>query len=349
MAVETLFRSQDFPPAEVFGQWCEVVNRVLMPCRVATQRPEAFCGELKLLNLGSVQITSLRDAPLTVIRDWVHVRRADPGAYCLSFTLRGTMLIECRREQSAAAPGGWMLFDTWHPGSITKLDVPTGTRWDYGARQRAATRSDADLPAHVMLHVPRDCLPLPHDVVEPVLGRSLPPTGGAGTLLARLLTDALARGDEFSADEAVHVGRAAADLAAALLARVCGAEEAPGPESRTRALVSRITAFIECNLANPSLSPAAVASAHHISVRYLQQLLQGTGASPSALIRRQRLERCRADLEATHTHERPVHEIGARWGLSDATQFSRAFRAMYGMPPGQYRAAHRQQSIPRQP
>jgi AraC-like DNA-binding protein len=36
-----------------------------------------------------------------------------------------------------------------------------------------------------------------------------------------------------------------------------------------------------------------------------------------------------------------VHEIGARWGLTGATEFSRAFRSMYGMPPAQYRASRR--------
>lgn len=220
MAVETLFRSQDLPAAEVFGQWCEVVNRVLMPSRVATQRPDTFCGELKLLALGSVQITSLRHAPLTATRDPVHVRRADPGLYCLSLTLDGTMVTECRREQSSAAPGGWLLFDTWHPGKITKLDLHEHPEWDRGL---------AGVPAHVMLHIPRNYLPLPHRFVDPLLGRSLPPAGATGALLARLLTDALAFGDEFGQDEAARVGQAATELAAALLARACRAEDALAP------------------------------------------------------------------------------------------------------------------------
>jgi AraC-like DNA-binding protein len=192
-----------------------------------------------------------------------------------------------------------------------------------------------------MLNIPRNLLPLPHRYIDPFVGHSLPPAGATGALLARLLTDALARGDEFGPDEAAHVGQAAAELAAALLARACRAEQTLTPESRARDLVVRITAFIEGNLADPALSPAAVAAAHHISLRYLQRLLRSAGASPAAWIRQRRLEHCRADLEATHLRERPVHEIGARWGLTDAAEFNRAFRSRYGMPPGQYRASRR--------
>ena len=339
MAVETLFRSQDFPPTEVFDQWCELVNRVLMPSRVATQWPETFRGELRRLTLGNVLITSLRHAPLTATRDLVHVRRADPGLYCLSLTLRGTMVMDCRREQTTALPGGWMLFDTWHPGKITKLDLREQTEWGNVRGRHPATRGDGAVPAHVMLHIPRDRLPLPPRFIDPLLGRGLPPTGPTGALLARLLTDAVARGDELGHDEAVHLGHAAADLAAALLARACRAEEALAPETRALELVGRITAFIESNLADPRLSPATVAAAHHISTRYLQRLLKDAGTSPAAWIRQRRLERCRADLEANHPHVRPVYEIGARWGFTDATEFSRAFRATYGMPPGRYRAS----------
>jgi AraC-like DNA-binding protein len=32
--------------------------------------------------------------------------------------------------------------------------------------------------------------------------------------------------------------------------------------------------------------------------------------------------------------------VGARWGFRDAATFSRAFRATYGLPPGEYRAVH---------
>jgi AraC-like DNA-binding protein len=50
-----------------------------------------------------------------------------------------------------------------------------------------------------------------------------------------------------------------------------------------------------------------------------------------------RLERCRADLTDPRLRGMAVHAIGARWGLGSPADFSRAFRAAHGIPPGDYR------------
>jgi AraC-like DNA-binding protein len=50
-----------------------------------------------------------------------------------------------------------------------------------------------------------------------------------------------------------------------------------------------------------------------------------------------RVERCRADLTDPRLEGMPVHAIGARWGFRSPADFSRAFRAAHGIPPGDYR------------
>ncbi|MBO0832730.1 MAG: helix-turn-helix domain-containing protein [Actinobacteria bacterium] len=49
------------------------------------------------------------------------------------------------------------------------------------------------------------------------------------------------------------------------------------------------------------------------------------------------MERCRRDLSDPALTERPVAAVAARWGFTSAADFSRAFRAAHGMPPGEYR------------
>ncbi|MET8678043.1 helix-turn-helix transcriptional regulator [Streptomyces sp. NPDC004647] len=56
-------------------------------------------------------------------------------------------------------------------------------------------------------------------------------------------------------------------------------------------------------------------------------------------IRLRRLEQCRRDLHDPALCARPVSAIAVRWGFRDAAHFSRTFRATYGVPPGEYRAA----------
>jgi AraC-like DNA-binding protein len=158
-------------------------------------------------------------------------------------------------------------------------------------------------------------------------------------ILARYLTSiATAIGNaEVGEREAKRLGEVALDLAAATLAAQVDAEDQLGPETRRQALLARIEAFIEHNLGDPDLTPTVIAAHHHISLGYLHRLFQPRELTVAAWIRRQRLERARADLADLRLRARPLHAIAAQWGFRHAADFSRAFRAAHGLPPGDYR------------
>ncbi|PYC79541.1 hypothetical protein C7C46_14400 [Streptomyces tateyamensis] len=101
----------------------------------------------------------------------------------------------------------------------------------------------------------------------------------------------------------------------------------------------RPAAFIQRNLHDPELSPSAIAGAHHISVSYLHRLFtqESQGETVAAWIRRQRLEKARRDLADPALCTLPVHAVAARWGIPRAADFSRGFRAAYGLSPTEHR------------
>jgi len=113
-----------------------------------------------------------------------------------------------------------------------------------------------------------------------------------------------------------------------------------GPRAHRRLLRERVRAFIEAQLPTPDLSPATVAAAHHISVRYLHRLFDDEEQSVAGWIRRRRLDRCRADLLDPSLAGRSVAATAARWGFTSASHFNRLFRNAYGLPPGEYRQAN---------
>jgi AraC family transcriptional regulator, positive regulator of tynA and feaB len=84
-------------------------------------------------------------------------------------------------------------------------------------------------------------------------------------------------------------------------------------------------------LADPNLSPALLAGELHVSVRTLHRAFAAVGESAAAYIRRQRLERARAELAAAGRPD--VSQVAARWHFADSSHFIRAFRKQYGDTP----------------
>jgi AraC-like DNA-binding protein len=92
----------------------------------------------------------------------------------------------------------------------------------------------------------------------------------------------------------------------------------------------------------PSLLPLSRSRLGQLAaVRSLQQLFHDEGLTVAGWIRRRRLERCRRDLTDPALASQPVAAIAARWGFSSAGDFSRAFRAVHGLPPAEYRMSAR--------
>ncbi|CAM5724386.1 hypothetical protein SANTM175S_04325 [Streptomyces antimycoticus] len=85
--------------------------------------------------------------------------------------------------------------------------------------------------------------------------------------------------------------------------------------------------------------PAAIAAHHHVSVRTLHLLFHSEPETVSARIRRRRLEHCHADLTDPRLRRRSISAIAARWGFLRPADFSRAFRAAYGVAPRELRQA----------
>lgn len=159
----------------------------------------------------------------------------------------------------------------------------------------------------------------------------LPPLGNgpAVRLLARYL-DVLA--EELSVPEADEAtARTAADVALELLRAAVEPGIPDGRAALREALRADVRRHIRLRLQDPALSPESIAKAHAISLRSLHSLFEDTGESVAALVRRSRLEHCRADLERTDGGS--VTDIAFRWGFSDAAHFSTVFKREYGITP----------------
>jgi AraC-like DNA-binding protein len=127
-------------------------------------------------------------------------------------------------------------------------------------------------------------------------------------------------------------GEQALDLLAVALGTRLGLAASPG-EAHRRA----IRMHVERHLGDPGLTPASIAAAHALSLRYVHRLwAQESSETLGRHILRRRLERCRADLP---DGRRTVTEVAFAWGFRSPAHFSRAYRAHFGVPPSEHRQA----------
>lgn len=309
----------EVPAGDRFDWYSDVVSSEVMPAALSCERPAEFRGEAAVLDLGEIRASRFSLSPLRSRRTAAMIRRGDPEEYQLALLRQGATSLSQHRSECTVGAGDLMLWDTSRPSDN---QMPAG-----GGEVRAT-----------ILMLPRDVLPLPTQRLDQVLARRIPGDRGTAAVLASFMASLETHGAECTPEELRRLGAVAVDLAAACLAQQSDADDLLPAEARTRALVRKVHAFIEHNLGDPELDPAAVAAHHHISVRTLHQLFHGQGEGVHARIRRRRLERCRADLADPALRNRPVGAVAARWGFSGPVVFSRSFREAYGVSPTEFRA-----------
>jgi AraC-like DNA-binding protein len=313
LASVTQSRSGDLAVREGFQRWSDVVNGFI-PTVLSSPRAEDFRASVRALELGPLWATVQAASTVHSRRTNATIRRLDPQSWLLTLVTHGRLGIDQYGSRALLAAGDLMVVDTSHPYHM----------WAQ-ATDQAGT---------VMVNLPRNMLSIPDHAMRSLAARKFPSDRGVGGILRGLLHHVAEADRAWPVLEANHLGSAVADLTAAFLAQLTRTQGGLSAPTRQAVLVHEIRAFIERNLSDNRLTPAAVAAAHNISLRYLHLLLHADGETVQALIRARRLEHCRTDLRRT---DRTVAAVGARWGFPDPTTFSRAFKRAFGLPPGEYR------------
>ncbi|MFE6872184.1 helix-turn-helix domain-containing protein [Kitasatospora sp. NPDC057692] len=308
-------------PEHRFEWWCEMVARDVAPTRITTDHARDFPATVGSLALGSAQqLTTMSFPSIRSERTPALIRRSDPEVYELALIRGSAMWIAQAGNETRMAAGSLVLWNTSRP--FDGRGLPGG------------------VSSAVILHLPAAELPIHHRRLDGLLARSASTRGGVGAVLAGFLRSVVRAAPGIAEHEAARLGIAARELATAFLAHLLGVQDRLPPEPRHRLLLACVDAFIEDNLGDPDLSPAAIAARHHISLRTLHWLFhREQRGGVAAAVRRRRLERCRTDLSDRRLAAVPVHAIAMRWGFTSAAAFSRAFRAEYGTTATDHRAA----------
>jgi AraC-like DNA-binding protein len=309
-------RTLDLPAGQRFDSWKSALAEIFAPLEVS--RPAdgpAFRGRLRGCDLGTVRLCEVRASAHTARRTARLVAAAPAGCYKLCLQLRGSAVLIQDGKEATLRRGDFALYDTDRPYTL-------GFAGDH--RQ-------------LILIFPRSLLGLPEQRLAQLTAITMPGSGDRpGGLIAPFLTQVADVIDQVDTGCAIRLAGNVLDLLTTVLAERL---DSPAADADTahRALMLRITTFIEERLADPDLSPQQIAAAHHISLRQLHKLFHASGTTVAGWIRQRRLERCSHDLHDPRQADRPVSAIGARWGYPDPAHFSRLFKATYGIGPRDYR------------
>ena len=240
-------------------------------------------------------------------------------AWLLMLQEHGTCSIQQGDQRSTLAPGDIGFLDTSRPYEVL---FPKTFR-----------QSILKVPASLF----KDIIPLRRDVAGMALAGSDPLTAIARTNLVML-------------ERLAHIISptllpAAAERAIDHLSLAMRARLDDSPIRRDRGAsarhFARASLYIVDHLRDPALSVERIARATGISAGHLHEVFRkAPGATVGDYIRTQRLERCRRDLADQSLRHQSITFIAHRWGFSEASSLSRAFRAAYQTSPRRYRQAN---------
>lgn len=301
------------PQIHGFDGFTRAVSSSFVPLEVSSRRKDRFRGLLQVTEADRYAFVDISASAHEVHRRPERISGDDEGYYKVSVLLAGTGLLVQDHREVVLQAGDLAIYDTTRPYSLV---------------------FDDEFRNFVFL-LPKDALEIPATLVRELTATRLPRDSATGALLASFLPHVPSAITHSPESVRARLGRSAVDLLDACLSSTLGAERLD--QDPRQVLLRKVRRYIEAHLQSPDLGPARIAAAHYMSTRRLHGLFQGERVSVAALIRSQRLERCRSELMSPAHADQPVSAIAAKWGFTDAAHFSRVFRSRFGVCPREIR------------
>lgn len=305
------FDTAHVSPRERAGFWREIVCSVYVPMDAEPLTRQTFHAQMDVRAAHGRVHSQVDAGAQCVSRNATQISRAgERDIYTFMVQRAGRCGVEHAGTSALLQPGDMLLFHNSRPYRLL---------FDQPFRQ-------------TVIQAPRACFgPLARDLDRQVAQR-LQPAGGFGRLLhgfVQALDPALPEVDDGEAaalvDEVFH-----------LLAAHAAAQRDGRADAR-RSLVERAQRDARERIADPELTPAALARTQRVSPRTLQRAFADAGSGVMRWLRDERLARCAAALADPGLDARDIAGIAVAHGFRDVPAFCRSFKARYGCTPGDWR------------
>ncbi|MBH3426132.1 transcriptional regulator FeaR [Pseudomonas alkylphenolica] len=292
--------------ADRFDEWLQKINQACGRFCATPLGPE-FSGSVKEHKVGAIKLSLVDVAQARLYRTGREVEQSEGKHFFAAFQLQG----QAGMEQDGKRV-------TLRPGDITLIDATLPSDFTYSDNSRQLSLI---LPRHLVEHSQRfssiRCAQR-IDASSPI------------ALLANRLVLEASNMDTLSLQES----EATLEAIISLLRPVIGSNEAD-PDAHER-LFRKTIAFIDEHIRSEELCPELLAREVGVSVRGLYRMFSKKGLVVAQYIKSRRLDFCAESLRHGGA-EQKLSALGYSWGFSDASYFSTAFKARFGVSPGEYR------------
>lgn len=292
--------------ADRFDEWLQKINQACGSFCATTLGPD-FAGAVTEHKVGAIKLSFVDVAQARLYRTGREVKQSEGRHFFAAFQLQGHAAMEQDGQRVMLRPGDITLIDATLPSDFTYSD---------NSRQLSLI-----LPRHLVEQRLRFTSVRCAQRVE---------ASSPIALLANRLVLEASRLDSLSLQES----EATLDAIISLLRPVIGSTEAD-PDVHER-LFRKTIAFIDEHIRNEELCPELLAREVGVSVRGLYRMFSKKGLVVAQYIKSRRLDFCAESLRHNAAQHK-LSALGYSWGFSDASYFSTAFKARFGVSPGEYR------------
>ncbi|WP_381795773.1 helix-turn-helix domain-containing protein [Streptomyces niveus] len=283
----------------------EAASGLLLPLRVTAPHTRPFRARVESAGDGLVRAGLIQATSHTVRRGPRVMSSTDPDLFKVTLHRHGSALAGQDGRQHRVATGEMLVLDT---SRAYELILP-------------------DQCEVVVLGLPRGLLGPHAQALTRRSGTSIPTGTGVRALCAAVLSDA---GDHLDALTSPRTARSMSDALTGLLISSLADIPTERVELPGLSLLERIMQYALANIRDPELTGAAVARAHHISLRRLQHLFQGEERTFRAWLLHERLRRIRHDLSDPGLRSLSASAIAESWGIQDTAHLARRLRREFG-------------------
>ncbi len=289
--------------------WREMVLRLFADVQIAAPAGPGFHGWMQSSLTDAMRLTHVVASAQSVQRLHRDARDNHEDCYFAVLMLSGTQRMQQDDRQVELHAGDFAIYDGARPH---RLDFSED--W-----------------SELILNIPRPALNRLVPGMQELTSRRLVPDCSSGEVLRSFLRSIATHFPALRDDELAALSLHALTMISSTL-RLDRKPDDASDGARDAALL-RAKMLIDASLGDPCLDATRIAARMGLSARYLNRLFNAEQTSLMRYVWNLRLERCRDDLMRPASGTRRVTHIAQRWGFSDMSHFSRAFRARFGMSP----------------